>query len=158
MGFRDAENRISDAQAITADAIGENTIDLSQDRSIGTGEPMAVVISVDVAASQTNSDEDYAFELEYASNVGQTTGRQLMSRREFESGTPDAPAQNADLLVAGFKFVMPVPPTVRAESEQFLGLRYDVTGTDPTITVTADLVPMSMIQNDDAYLGGFTVS
>ena len=158
MGWRDAENRFSDEQDITADAIGEGTIDLSADRSIGVGEPMAVVFTVITAADQTTGDEDYTFDVEYSSNVGQTTGRQLIGRRVFESGTPDAPAQNADLLVAGFKFVIPIPPTVRAESEQFLGVRYDVAGDTPTITMTTDLVPMSMIQNDDTYPGGFTVS
>lgn len=148
----------SDAQAITADAVGTNVIDLSTDRSIGNGEPMAVVFCVDVAADQTTGDEDYTFEVEYASNAAQTTGRQLVGRRVFESGTPTAPAQDADLLVAGFKFVIPIPPTALSESERYIGIRYDVTGTTPTITVTAFLQPMSMIQSDVTYPGGFTVS
>ena len=156
--FLDAENQFSDAQAVTADAIGTNTIDLGVDRSIGTGEPMGVLFTVDVAASQTNSDEDYQFDLEYATDVGQTTGRQLIGRRIFEAGTPDAPAQNADLLVAGFQFVIPVPPTTAAEGEAYLGIRYDVTGTDPTITMTANLLPLSMIENVIAYPDGITIS
>lgn len=148
----------SDAQAITADAVGTNVIDLSADRSIGNGEPMAVVFCVDVAADQTTGDEDYTFEVEYASNAAQTTGRQLIGRRVFESGTPTAPAQDADLLVAGFKFVIPIPPTALSESERYLGIRYDVTGTTPTITITSFLQPMSMIQNDVVFADGFTIS
>ena len=158
MGIRDAQNRFSDAQDITADAVGENVIDLSADRSIGVGEPMAVVFNITTAASQTNSDEDYAFEVEYSSNAAQSTGRQRVGSRLFESGTPDAPAQNADLLVEGFQFVIPVPPVTKAESEQFIGIRTDVTGTDPTVSFTADLVPMSMIQNDEAYADAITIS
>lgn len=144
----DAQNLFSDAQAITADAVGTNVIDLSQDRSIGNGEPMGVVFCCDVAADQTTGDEDYAFHVEYASDAAQTTARKLIGYRNFESGTPAAPFMDADLLVAGFKFVIPIPPTALSESERFIGIRYDVTGTTPTITMTAFLMPLSMIDTN----------
>ena len=156
--FLDAENQFSDEQDITVDVIGTNTIALGVDRSLGTGEPMGVLFTVDVAADQTTGDEDYTFDVEYSTDVGQTTGRQLIGRRVFESGTPDAPAQNADLLVAGFQFVIPIPPTTAAEGEAFLGIRYDVAGDTPTITMTANLLPMSMIENVIAYPDGITIS
>ena len=76
----------------------------------------------------------------------------------FESGTPAAPAQDADLLVAGFSFSIPIPPTTLAESEQFLGIRYTLAGTTPTITVSAFLQPMSMIDAYNSYPDGFTIS
>jgi hypothetical protein len=154
----DAHLLFSDAQAVTADAVGTNVIDLGVDRSIGNGEPLAVFFQVDVAADQTTGDEDYQFEVEYASNAAQTTGRQLIGRRVFESGTPAAPYQDADLLVAGFIFYIPIPPTKLTESERFLGIRYDVTGTTPTITVTAGLIPQSMVQADNVYADGITIS
>lgn len=143
--YVDAQQLFSDAQAVTADAVGTNVIDLGSDRSIGNGEPMGVVFVVDVAADQTTGDEDYTFDVEYASDAAQTTARKLIGRRVFESGTPTAPAEDADLLVAGFKFVIPIPPTELSESERYLGIRYDVTGTTPTITCTAFLQPLSMI-------------
>lgn len=156
--FIDAQCLFSDAQAVTADAVGTNVIDLSVARSIGNGEPMAVVFVVDVAADQTTGDEDYTFEVEYASNAAQSTGRKLIGRRVFESGTPTAPAQDADLLVAGFTFAIPIPPTSASEDERYLGIRYDVTGTTPTITCTAFLQPMSMIDSAKvSYASGFTV-
>lgn len=155
----DAQCQFSDSQAVTADAVGTNVYDLSQDRSIGNGEPMGVVFVVEVAADQTTGDEDYTFEVEYASNAAQTTGRQLIGRRAFESGTPTAPAQDADLLVAGFSFVIPIPPTRLTESERFLGIRYDVTGTTPTITVSAYLQPLNQIDiRADQYPDGITIS
>lgn len=154
----DSENLFSDAQAVTADAVGTNVISLQQDRSIGTGEPMCVMFTVDVAADQTTGDEDYTFDVEYASNAAQTTGRQLIGRRVFESGTPTAPAQDADLLVAGFQFYIPIPPTVLSESELFLGVRYDVTGTTPTITVTAALMPQSMVQAYISHPNAYTIT
>lgn len=154
----DAQMQFSDSQAITADAVGTNVIDLGADRSIGTGEPMAVVFVVEVAADQTTGDEDYTFDVEYASAAAQNAGRQLIGRRVFESGTPTAPAQDADLLVAGFKFYIPIPPTVLSESERYLGIRYDVTGTTPTITCSAYLQPMSMCESLPTFPNGYTIS
>jgi len=154
----DAQLQFSDSQAVTADAVGDNVIDLSSDRSIGVGEPMAVLFCVEVAADQTTGDEDYTFEVEFASAAAQNAGRQLIGRRVFESGTPTAPAQDADLLVAGFKFYIPIPPTVLSESERYLGIRYDVAGNKPTITCSAYLQPLSMCEALASYPNGYTIS
>lgn len=155
----DAQNLFSDAQALTATAVATNVIDLGLDRSIGNGEPMCVLFSVDVAADATTGDEDYTFDVEYASVAAQSSGRKLMGRRVFESGTPDAPAQASSLLAAGFKFVIPLPSTLLSESEQYLGVRYTLAGTTPTITVTATLMPLAMTEvGQNNYASGFTVS
>jgi hypothetical protein len=155
----DAQMMFSDSQALTVTgAVGDNVIDLGADRSIGTGEPMAVVFCVEVAADQTTGDEDYTFDVEYASAAAQNAGRQLIGRRVFESGTPTAPAQDADLLVAGYKFYIPIPPTVLSESERYLGVRYTLAGTTPTITCSAYLVPMRMCESLPTYPNGYTIS
>jgi hypothetical protein len=156
----DAQNQFSASQAVTADAVGTNVIDLSQDRSIGNGEPMCVLFNVEVAADQTTGDEDYTFDVEYASDAAQTTARKLVGRRIFESGTPTAPAQDADLLVAGFKFVIPIPATVLSESERYLGIRYDVAGNTPTITCSAWLVPLDStdVGGINAYANAYTIT
>ena len=156
--YVDAQSLFSDAQALTATAVGTNVIDLGVDRSLGNGEPLAVVFSIDVAADQGTGDEDYTFEVEYASDAAQTTGRQLVGRRIFESGTPTAPAQDADLLVAGFKVVIPIPPTTLAESERYIGVRYTLAGTTPSVTVTADLKPMNMIEAQNYYADGYDIT
>ena len=156
--YLDSQLQFSDAQAVTATAVGTNVIDLREDRSMGNGEPLAVMFTVDVAADQTSGDEDYTFQLEYASNAAQSTGRQLMGERRFESGTPTAPAQDADLLVAGFSFFIMLPPTKLSESEQFLGIRYVTAGTSPTITVTAQLMPANMVDATNDYADGFDIT
>lgn len=155
----DKQLQFSDSQAVTADAVGTNVIDLSVARNIGGGEPMGVVFVVEVAADQTTGDEDYTFDVEYATNAAQSTGRQLIGRRVFESGTPTAPAQDADLLVAGFTFVIPVPTVSVGEDERYIGIRYDVTGTTPTITMSAYLQPLSMIDDPKAiYASGYSIT
>lgn len=153
----DSQLQFSDSQALTATALATNVIDLSADRAIGRGEPMAVLFNVEVAADQTTGDEDYQFDVEVASDAAITTARKLLGRRIFESGTPGAPAEDADLLVAGFQFAIPLPPTGLSESERYLGVRYTLAGTTPTVTVSAHLVPMSMIQGDETLADGITI-
>jgi hypothetical protein len=154
----DAQHQFSDAQSLSATAVATNVIDLLADRSIGTGEPMCVLFQVDVAADQGTGDETYTFEVEYASNAAQSTGRQLVGRRVFQAGTPTAPNQDADLLVAGFIFYIPIPPTQLSESERFIGVRYTLAGTTPTLTVTAFLQPQNMIQESSQYADGLTIT
>lgn len=153
----DAQHQFSDSQALTATALATNVIDLSADRAIGRGEPMAVVFNVEVAADQTTGDEDYQFDIEVASDAAITTARQLLGRRIFESGTPTAPAQNADLLVAGFQFAIPIPPTGLSESERYLAVRYTLSGTTPTVTVSAHLVPQNMLQGNDVFAKNYPI-
>lgn len=155
----DAQQQFSDSQALTATALSTNVIDLGEDRSIGNGEPMCVVFNVEVAADQGTGDEDYQFDVEYASTAAIDTARKLIGRRVFESGTPTAPAEDADLLVAGFKFAIPIPPAALSESERYLGVRYTLAGTTPTITVSAHLMPMSMIEvGQVSFPKGYTIS
>jgi hypothetical protein len=155
----DKQLQFSDSQAVTADAVGTNVIDISTARSIGSGEPMEVVFLVEVAADQTTGDEDYTFDVEFATDAAQTTGRQLIGRRIFESGTPTAPAQDADLLVAGFIFTIPIPAVSAGQDERYIGIRYDVTGTTPTITCSAYLQPSSMVDDNKViYASGYTIT
>lgn len=154
----DAQSQFSSSQALTGSAVGENVISLGVARSIGQGEPMVVLFCVEVAADQTTGDEDYTFDVEYATNAGQSTGRQLIGRRVFESGTPTAPAQDADLLVAGYKFTIPVPAVTQSEDEIYLGIRSTLAGSTPTITISAWLVPQSMVTVGVMnYANGYTI-
>jgi hypothetical protein len=149
---------LSDTQTVTATAVGTNVIDLGVARSIGNGEPMAVVFAIESDAVQTGSDEDYTFEVEYSSVAAQTSGYITIGRRLYESGTPAAPAQNADLLVTGYKFVIPIPPTGEGDDERYLGVRYTIAGAAADVDVTAYVTPMSMIDASVDYADGFTIA
>jgi hypothetical protein len=156
----DSQNQFSDSQALTGTgALSTNVIDLgAADRNIGVGEPMAVVFNVEVAADQTTGDEDYQFDVEVASDAGITTARKLLGRRIFESGTPGAPAENADLLVAGFIFAIPLPAGTLAEAERYIAVRYTLAGTTPTVTVSAHLIPLKNLQMTYPYPDNITIS
>ena len=154
----DSQLMFSDSQALTATALSTNVVDLSLDRSIGNGEPMSVVFCVEVAADQTTGDEDYTFDVEYASDAAMTTARKLVGRRIFESGTPGAPAEDADLLVAGFKFAVSIPPASLDESERYMAVRFTLAGTTPTVTVSAFLTPTSFIDSSVSYASGYSIT
>ena len=157
----DAQGQISDSQTTTTGAganLGDNVVDLGSDRSLGTGEPMAVLFNIETAAVQTGSDEDYTFDIEYATNAAQTTGLQMISRRLFESGTPGANAQDADLLVAGFQFAILLPPTDPSEGERYFGVRVTQVGAAAAVVYSAHLVPVSSIPKSIAYPKGYVIS
>lgn len=156
--YIDSQLLISDTQTVTATAVGTNVIDLGVARSIGNGEPMAVLFTIESDAVQTGGDEDYTFEVEYSSVAAQTSGYVTMGRRLYESGTPAAPAQNADLLVTGYKFAIPIPPTSALDDERYLGVRYTIAGAAADVDVSAVVIPMSMIDATVDYADGFAIA
>jgi hypothetical protein len=155
----DKQLQFADSQALTSTALLTNVIDMGAvDKNDFVGEPMAVVFNVETAADQTTGDEDYTFVVESASDAAITTDRKELARRKFESGTPDAPAENADLLVAGFVFAIVLPPGGLSEVERYLAVRYTGAGTSPTITLSAHLVPLKHVPTTAHYASGYTIS
>jgi hypothetical protein len=147
----DAQNLLSDAQALTVTARSTNVIDLGVDRDLGKGEPMAVVVNVDVAADGTTGDETYQFDVETDDNVGFASPEVLV--RRIAGALPNIPRA---ALIAGFRLVLPIPSDGRAD--RFISVNYTLGGTTPTITVTTHLQPMSMIQAEATYPDNITIS
>ncbi len=140
----DKLNQYSDAQALTASAASTNVIDHGPgaERRLGTGEPMAVVITVDVALAGTSP----TFQATLQSDDAEA----------FPSAGTVAQSKQYSALAAGAKVVIPVPPG--EATERYTRLNYTLGGTTPSITVTAQLQPMSMIQNDAVYADGFSIT
>jgi hypothetical protein len=125
----DAQHLYSDAQALTVTAVSTNLIDHGQDRNLGLGEPLAVVVCVDVAAAgggtlviTLQTDDNAAFSS--AATVTLTA------------------AIAAAALTAGAKVVLPVPPDTLIE--RFTRLNYTL-ATMTGITLTSFLQPLNMI-------------
>lgn len=142
--YVDALGTFSDAQALTGTADSTSSIDLGGDHNVGIGEPMSVVITLDVAADAADGDETYVIALETDDNSS------------FSSGTLIGSATITRGDVAGTKYVIAIPQDTTAE--QYLQLQCTLGGTSPTVTITAFLTASNMIQNYVAYPGGFTVS
>lgn len=134
---------VSDAQAVTADAFGSNaTIDLgAAGIDIAAGEPLAYLITVDVAAD--TGDETYAFEAHESANSNMSSSDQLVAKTIAAAS-----------LTAGSKHIIDLPAT----NKRYQNLYYNVGGTTPTITVTAFLVPKSFADKYRSYANGYTIS
>lgn len=141
----DAHLTLSDAQALTATAASTNYYDAGAARQIGDGEPLAAYITVDVAADFTTTDESYVIALQSDDNTSFSSATTLATRTVTT-------AERA----AGSRIVIPFPPA--APAERYYRLYYTLAGTTPTVTLTAQIQPMSMLQNERVYAGGFTVS
>lgn len=136
----DAELLLSDAQALTATAASTNLIDLGADRDIGKGEPLALVITVDVALAGTTPTFQPSIQTD--------------DNSAFSSATTLLTGQSYSALAAGAKIVLPIPDT----NERYLRANYTIGGTSPTVTVTTSVLPMSMVQNDAVYADGFAIT
>lgn len=141
--LQDRENQFSGAQALTATAASTDVVKVG--KNIGVGEPMCVVITVDVAADGANADETYTAKLEFDA--------------DSSFGSPTVVGEERTIprtAVAGDRFIIPIPPEVNAD--QWLRVKYTLGGTTPSVTVTARLMPQNQIQNNQVYPAGNTIS
>jgi hypothetical protein len=143
--YLDSQLLFSDAQAVSADAASTNIVDLGVARNLFDGEPLAVVLIVDVAADGTTTDETYEFQIETDDNSGFSSATDLLAHSIGYAS-----------LTAGSKHVLPIP--VGAAVERYLRVYYNVGGTSPSVTVTAFLQPLSMVDKYKAYADNITIS
>lgn len=136
----------SDAQALTGTAASTNIVDhgTPSPRSIGIGESLALVISVDVAADAANGDETYSAQLQTDTSSG--FGSAVSVGQAITITRGDA---------AGTKYYMTLPPD--ASVKRYTRVNYTLGGTTPSVTVTAELVPVRLLQNDQYVASGYKV-
>ena len=142
----DAQNLFSDAQALTGTSAvaSTNIIDLTSDRNIGVGEPMAVVVTVDVTAGGTTPSLVVAVQAD--DNASFSSPAVVLT----------GPSIAAAGLVAGAKYTYLLP--ANNGTERYIRLTYTQSGTSPTVTVTAVLQPANAVENINHYPSGYTVS
>lgn len=148
--IQDAQTLLSDAQALTATAYSTNTYDSgAAGNKISVGEPLCVVITVDVAADATTGDETYQFALVQSANANLSSHDVLVAT--------DTSFITRATLVAGYTLILPFPPGLK--TKRYLGIRYVLGGTTPTLTVTASIVPLNQgIDAQTHYPKGYTIS
>jgi hypothetical protein len=147
--YLDSQLLLSDAQALTATAVSTNTIDTAlATNEIGIGEPMALVFVVDTAADTVSGDETYQFQLIQSANANLSSQDVLLQT--------DTSYITRATLVAGYKVVIPLPAGMK--TKRYLGARYVLGGTTPSVTVTAFLQPLNMLQMDNNYPDSITIS
>ena len=133
--YVDSALEFSDAQALTATAVSTNVVPVSA--NIGRGQPMAVVVTVGVAADYTSSNETYQVTIQTDSTAGMSSPTVIAS----------SAVTNGDALPIGTKIVVPIG----FDNEAFLRINYVLAGTSPTVTFDASLIPMNMIDSYASY-------
>ena len=139
----DRENEYCAAQALTVSAASTNKV--KSGVGLGIGEPMVVVITVDVAPKESDANETYTAKVR----------------------TDDAAAMGGptDLVAAvtiprtaeiGDRFLLPIPPNDVAED--WTDVYFTLGGTNPSITVTARLIPTRLLDNVKTYPSGTLIS
>lgn len=147
--FLDTQTLLSDAQALTATAVSTNTYDSgASTNEIGAGEPLAAVFTVDVAADTASGDETYQFQIIQSANANLSSQDVLVAT--------DTSFITRSTLVAGYKLIIPLPHGLK--SKRYLGVRYVLGGTTPTLTVTCNLVPLNTVEVQKSYPKGYTIS
>lgn len=140
----DSQNQFSNAQALSgaATTAATNVIDFTKNgRKMGDGESMVVVVTVGVAAGGTTPT--LAIQLFTDNTDGATT--QVLATQTFAAAS----------LTKGAKFFLPVPQGIGG---RYMGLKYVLGGTSPTITLSAALTYDDGVQNESVYASGYTVS
>lgn len=141
----DAQNRFSNAQAITAAAGSDNTIDLGAVRDIGNGEPLFVMVTVTTAFTDGSSNSTLTVALEGDSTTSFTP-----------DGTQDLFIIPA-LAAAGSTYYYRLAPGMSPLNYQYIRLKYTPNNGDlSTGAVTAALVHGA--QAYKAYADNITIS
>jgi hypothetical protein len=147
----DNQQVLSDAQALTATAVSTNKYDTGLTIQQLAGADMGVGFFVDVAADFTTGDETYTFA--------------ICSDADSALGSPtvhESRALLAAYLIAGAKFFMSFDPSTQpvaaAATERYLGVRYTLAGTSPSVTITAVLMKRSDFEVWRAYPNNISIS
>lgn len=131
-----AEQLFSDSQALTVTAASTNIIDLGATgtvigapaalvRDIGKGNPIPIIVNLDVAAGGTNPTITVAVQVDTLEGFGSPT---TVATSETKTGGAAGDSIYLDVYLP------------EGTNERYLRLNYTLAGTAPTYTVTAGIV------------------
>ena len=142
----DALTFLWNAAALTATAVSTNCYDTGAPpvtgapvNDLGTGKAMCFAIAITTAPNCATGDETYEFDI-ISSTVGDlSTNLAYIAKYSWTN------AQALASLLAGTLLILPFPP-MNSQVQRFLGLKYVAAGTGPSMTVTAWITTMDMVQ------------
>lgn len=144
----DAQLRLSASQTPTqgTSTVTTNAFDMGVAKSLGSGEPMALVFFVEAI---TASADTYTFTLITADNDALTSNVLVHTQTR---------AMTAAQIPAGSMVVLPIPPQPIGSvgSDRYLGGRYTL-GASDALTVSAYILPLSFVQSLKDYATGIVI-
>lgn len=140
----DALNKVSAAQAVTATAASTDSIDWGEDREMGVGEPLALVVGVVAVTPGSITALTIAWQAD--DNSGFSSPRSI-------SSTDAIPIAEVTL---GRRFVVPLPPDYR--NERYGRANYTIAGSGGTITLDAFIQPLRMVQAEAVYPKNYNIT
>lgn len=147
----DVHTLLSDSQAFSATAVSTNAMDMGSNtpkNDVGSGEPLAAVFTVEVAADTASADETYQFQVIQSANANLSSQDVLIQT--------DTTYLTRATFVAGYQLVLPIPPDL--VTKQYLGIRLVLGGTTPSITLSASILPLKAVKSGRIYAKGYTIS
>jgi len=134
----------SSAQALSGagTVASTDTIDLGQERRLGSGEQMGVVICV--TAAMTGTSPTFQCNIQSDDNSGFSSAANVASSATFST------------LAVGSRVIIPIPPGVL--TERYLRLSYTLGGTTPAVSVKSFVQPLNQIESQASYASGFVIS
>lgn len=137
--YVDAFLLVSDSQAVAATGFSTNTIDLSNvtpKRDVSVGEELGFAVAVEVAGDFTTGDETYTVEVVQSDNANLSSpdviGAKLLTAAQRAVGA---------LIYVPFGEV----------TKRYIGLRYTLAGTTPSITVSAWMTAAKLFAKQSTY-------
>lgn len=145
----DKKTQLWDSAALSGDAVSTNSYDTGS-VDVAQGEPLYIVLNVEVAADNTTGNETYQFNIleDGDSALGSPT---ILQEVLFTNAMVAAGA-----LAAGKIYAFPIMPG--RLTERYLGMGYDGEGTTPTITVSAHVEPHGFAQLNKLYPDAIVIS
>lgn len=145
----DRQNQLSSAQALTSGTIvATDCVDLGVNRDAGAGEPLFLVLTVDVGFVGGTSVTPQII-------TGTGVSTTINAGVQVLGSGPAIPTAS---LVQGAIFVLPVPPrNPQDKGARYLGAQYVVSGSYSQGSITAHLVHDVQHINKQ-YPGGFAVA
>jgi hypothetical protein len=140
--FLDKLGQLCDSQAFTTDDYSTKSYDKGGDFSVGGGEPLAIVINVEVAGTGAGGYEFQAI---------QSAAAALSSEVIIASLQPLEAA-----LTAGSVHILDIPPV--QTPLRYLGLKFNNMSGSTAVTISAHVVPRSFAYAYKAFADGFTIS
>ncbi len=148
--YIDAQLLFSDAQVLTTTAVSTNVVDLGVAKNLFDGEALALVITIDTAADTTTNDETYVIAVQGAP-LSNFSSPVTISSTTFNNAS-------GNIAQLGLNKQVVLPISVGTEVPRFIRLNYTLSGTTPSVTLTAFLSPLDMVSKFRTYVDKSTIS